>query len=83
MRWPMLQLERTAEQRLREASLISVRGEVAARKEVQRCTIILDNIRRLRIAASRLRSFTRVLSGSKSGAIACRFVPSEDFAKGK
>ena len=46
--WQMLQLELTAEHRLHEASLIAVRGEIAARKEVQRCTIVLDHIRRLR-----------------------------------
>lgn len=51
--WQMLQLERTAEQRLREASLIAVRGELAARNEVQRYKIILDNIRRLRITPAR------------------------------
>lgn len=53
--WQMLQLERTAEQRLHGALLAAAQGEIAARKEVQRCTIMLDNIRQLRAAASRMR----------------------------
>jgi hypothetical protein len=53
--WKMLELERTAEQRLHGALLALANDEVAARKEVQRCTIMLDNIRQLRTAASRLR----------------------------
>jgi len=51
----MLQLERTAEQRLHGALLAAAQGEIAARKEVQRCTIMLDNIRQLRATASRMR----------------------------
>jgi hypothetical protein len=53
--WQMLELERTAEQRLHEALTVAARDELAARKEVQRCTIMLDNIRRLRAAAWRMR----------------------------
>jgi hypothetical protein len=54
--WQMLELERTAEQRLHHAQSAAARGEVAARKEVQRCAIMLDNIRQLRTAALRMRS---------------------------
>lgn len=52
--WQMLELERTAEQRLHKALLAAGRGDAAAGKEVQRCTIMLDSIRQLRIAASRM-----------------------------
>jgi hypothetical protein len=54
--WHMLELERTAEQRLQSALSAAARGEFGARKEVQRRTIMLDNIRQLRTAASRMRS---------------------------
>jgi hypothetical protein len=50
--WQMLELERTAEQRLHEALTVAAREEVASRREVQRCTIMLDSIRQLRAAGS-------------------------------
>lgn len=53
--WQMWQLERTAAQRLQGALGAAKTGDATAQKQVQRCAIMLDNIRQLRITASRMR----------------------------
>jgi hypothetical protein len=52
----MLELERVAEERLKNALLAVRSGEVVAKREVQRLTIMLDNIRQMKNAAARMRS---------------------------
>ena len=56
----MLALEQVAEEHLKNALAAVARGELSARKEVQRWTITLDNIRRMRTAVVRMsaRSFS-------------------------
>lgn len=57
----LLELEQAAEEHLKAAWAAFARGELAARKEVQRWTITLDNIRQLKASVTRLSS--RAFSG--------------------
>lgn len=55
----MFELEQAAEEHLRNALAAVDRGELAAQKEVQRWTMTVDNIRRMRASVARMsdRSF--------------------------
>jgi hypothetical protein len=51
----MLELEQVAEERLKNALLAVRSGEVIEKREVQRLTIMLDNIRQMKTATARMR----------------------------
>lgn len=57
----MLELEQAAEENLKSALGALDRGELDARKEVQKWTVTLDNVRRLRTSVVRMS--TRPFSG--------------------
>jgi len=50
----MFELEQVAEERLNDALAALDRGEVAARIEVQRWAITLENIRQMKTAVTRM-----------------------------
>jgi hypothetical protein len=50
----MFELEQVAEERLNDALAALDRGEVAARREVQRWAITLENIRQMKTAVTRM-----------------------------
>ncbi len=55
----MLELEQVAEERLKNALLALSSGELIEKKEVQKLTIMLDNIRQMKTAAARMSSGRR------------------------
>jgi hypothetical protein len=52
----MFELEQAAEESLRNALLALDRGEVRAKREIQRWAITLDNIRQMKSAIARISS---------------------------
>jgi hypothetical protein len=51
----MLELERVAEERLKNALVALNGGETVAKREIQRLTIMLDNIRQMKTVVTRMR----------------------------